>query len=43
MGLQFLRTEAARLEEMLEQQKERTAGTTDEDRHEEKGSEDESD
>jgi len=42
-GLEFLRNEVKRLEVLVQEQKEKTAGTTDDDRPEDRGSENETD
>ena len=42
-GLEFLRNEVKRLEVLVAEQKEKTAGTTDDDKKSEKGSENETD
>ena len=42
-GLEFMRNEAKRLEALVQEQKEKTAGTTDDDKNEDRGSENETD
>lgn len=41
--LEFIRNEAKRLEILVQEQKEKTAGTTDDDKQEDRGSENETD